>query len=426
MFQSVKKRLYFFIAAYFRFFAQLYLLRWRPRIIVLTGSIGKTTLLHLLEAQLGSRARYSHQANSSFGVPFDILGLKRNDYAKREWLGLFFLAPFKVLRQVPQQQFYVIEADCDRIGEGKFLASFLKPEIVLWLNVSKTHAGGFDHLVKKGKFSSVEKAITHEFAYYIEHCSKLAIVNGDDDLINEELFRSRAEIKAINKKGHLEKYQLLESGTIFQIDGQQYRLPFFLAEDTFYALSMSQVLLKYLGFEMNNDFTLLSLPPGRNSLFIGKKNIKILDSSYNASLSSMKAVLALFNEMKGQKKWAIIGDMIELGSQEKSEHEKLAELLSSIKLEKLIFIGPRVLKYTYPRYLELKSDQNKTKVEKFFMPKEVLDYLLTELAGGETLLFKGARFLEGVIEHLLSDREQVKLLCRREKIWQDRRKKWEL
>ena len=61
------------------FCAQIQLFLWKPRIIVITGSSGKTTLLHLIEAQLGNRAKYSHFANSSFGIPFDILGLKRKN-----------------------------------------------------------------------------------------------------------------------------------------------------------------------------------------------------------------------------------------------------------------------------------------------------------------------------------------------------------
>ena len=70
MLSRLKRLLYFPIASYFRFFAVLRLRRWNPRIVVVTGSNGKTTLLHMLEAQLGAKARYSHHANSSFGIPF--------------------------------------------------------------------------------------------------------------------------------------------------------------------------------------------------------------------------------------------------------------------------------------------------------------------------------------------------------------------
>src|SRR3989304_7990628 len=94
MFQKIKKVLYFPLAYYFRFFAQIKLARWNPRIIVVTGSSGKTTLLHLIKSQLREKAYYSHHANSSYGIPFDILGMTRKTLMLYEWLELFLKAPF--------------------------------------------------------------------------------------------------------------------------------------------------------------------------------------------------------------------------------------------------------------------------------------------------------------------------------------------
>ena len=59
MIASLKKRLYFFVAGYFRFWARFVLERWQPRIVVVTGSNGKTTLLHLIESQLGEKAIFT-------------------------------------------------------------------------------------------------------------------------------------------------------------------------------------------------------------------------------------------------------------------------------------------------------------------------------------------------------------------------------
>ena len=51
-----KKRFYFVAAHYFRFFANFSLRRWSPRIFAITGSAGKTTMLHLVEFELGEKA----------------------------------------------------------------------------------------------------------------------------------------------------------------------------------------------------------------------------------------------------------------------------------------------------------------------------------------------------------------------------------
>ncbi len=125
-------------------------------------------------------AKYSHHANSSIGIPFDILGLQRISLTLDEWPGLFLSAPFKAFSKIPNEKIYAVEADCDRPNEGNFLSSFLKPEVTLWTNVSRTHSMNFDNLVKSGKFDSVEKAIAFEFGYFTAKTKNLVILNSDD------------------------------------------------------------------------------------------------------------------------------------------------------------------------------------------------------------------------------------------------------
>ena len=116
MIRILKKSLYFFVAGYFRFFAKIQLKKWHPQVIVITGSNGKTTTLHLLEAQLGAAARYSHHANSSFGIPFDILDLKRTTFAPQEWLRLFVLAPVRAWKKPYEKS--VINAAQKKVAEA--------------------------------------------------------------------------------------------------------------------------------------------------------------------------------------------------------------------------------------------------------------------------------------------------------------------
>ena len=76
MYNKFKKRFYFVFAGYFRRLANRVYKRWNPRVIAITGSAGKTTMLNLVEHEMGKQAHYSHDANSAFGIPFDLLGLK--------------------------------------------------------------------------------------------------------------------------------------------------------------------------------------------------------------------------------------------------------------------------------------------------------------------------------------------------------------
>ena len=416
MIKQIKSLLYFPVAYYFRFFAKIQLSIWKPNIIVITGSSGKTTLLHLIESQIQDKARYSHLANSSFGIPFDILGLKRKSLTPDEWIFLFLFAPFKAFKSKPQEKIYIVEADCDRPGEGKFLASLLKPEITLWVSSSLTHSASFDYLVKNGCFSSTKEAIAYEFGYFLEYTQKLVIANGDSSLIQDQLIRAQSSIKKVTQKD-LNDYKIYKNRTEFVIEEKKYSINSIVPKDVFYSILMTKLLMETLQLPFDSMFKNFILPPGRNSVFQGIKNTILIDSSYNATPDGVKIILEMFDKYPSEKKWVVLGDMIELGDEEKREHEKIGKIISKMKLDKIILVGPRLSKYTAPIVPTAQS---------FFMPKQALDYILKNIKGKETILFKGARFLEGIIEHLLLNKNDINKLIRREKAWQNRRKAWGL
>jgi len=385
---------------------------------------GTPAVVFFQVTKLGDIAKYSHHANSSIGIPFDILGLDRTTLTFDEWPGLILFAPLKAFSKIPNQKIYVVECDCDRAYEGDFLSSFLKPEVTIWTNVSRTHSMNFDSLVKNGKFNSVEEAIAFEFGFYGSRTSSLVILNGDDELEISQSKRIKCEIKKVSSTKSLKKYGVDFRGTEFLLNEDNIRFKYLFPKEIAMSILMCKELVDYLDIKFDYNFNKLELPPGRNSIFSGIKGITIVDSAYNASLSSMEAILDMFSQIKSEKKWVVIGDMLEQGLEEKEEHEKLAGIISKYSLEKVILIGPRVCKYTYP-LLEKKLDGS-AKIEKFLNPKEVLDYLKDNIQGNEVILFKGARFLEGVIENLLLDKKDAAKLDRREKIWEIRRKKWGL
>ncbi|MGH7203030.1 MAG: glutamate ligase domain-containing protein [Candidatus Levyibacteriota bacterium] len=422
MLARLKRKLYFPIASYFRFFAAMRLRKWNPRIIVVTGSNGKTTLLHMLESQLGDKAKFSHHANSSFGIPFDILDLHRVTLKKSEWFWLFLKAPFQVSRPLPKEKMYIVEADADRPQEGKFLAELLRPEVVLWVSTGRSHSMNFDVLVSEGKFKTVEEAIAYEYGYFLEHCQKLSVIDGDSALEKKQVGRTKQDIVLITKQETLKNYAVSKAGTKFGIGGEAFSFPWLLPEEAYISIAMCQQVMNYLNLPVDKKFGKFTLPPGRGSIFAGIKGITILDSSYNLTPNSTAAMLNMYKIYHADKKWLVMGDMLELGKEEREEHEKLAQILATMDIEKIIFLGPRLIKYTLPVFEKLSQKE----VITFEMPKEVLDYVLQHIQGGETILFKGARFMEGIIEHLLQDKSNVALLARREKIWEIRRKQWGL
>jgi UDP-N-acetylmuramyl pentapeptide synthase len=416
MISRIKKQLYFTFASYFAFFAKIRLIIWKPKIVVITGSSGKTTLLHMIESQLGKSAKYSHRANSSFGIPFDILNLERNNLTLSEWPFLFIKAPLSLFKPLPKEKLYIVEADCDRPFEGEFLGRLLKPNTTLWINTTTTHSMNFEDKAKKLNKSLLE-VITQEFGNFAKNTKKLVIYNKDQANLDKYVNNLNVKKTGVTTKDLKYSYSVDLFGTKITINNKTYNFNYLLPEATIYQILMCQKLLAKLDVK-DSKLSNFKLPPGRSSLFKGKKETVLVDSTYNANLDSMTVILDMFGQFQSKNKWIVLGDMLELGKNTKSEHQKLAVFLNKNKYQKIILMGPRIVKYTYPK---LKKD-----VVTFQTPDKVLKYLNDNIKGGETILFKGARFLEGVVEALLEDKSQSVNLVRRQKVWQKRRKKFGL
>ena len=424
-----KKKFYFLVASYFRFFANLAFRRWHPRVIAITGSVGKTTMLNLIECTLGKKAHYSHDANSAYGIAFDMVNLRGVTGSKLRWLYLFLAVPLKSLFYKHQEEFYVVEIDGERPHEAEFLASWLKPEVTLWISLGLSHAVQFEQQVKDGLFSSLDKAITHEFAMLPQYTQKLVIIDGDVELMNRALesikqkhLTNATVIKCY--KDAVKTYKVEPNHTSFLLqrnaDGaiHEYEFNRPMSKDLAIQLTMLETLVDYLKIKPRYDFSNLKLAPGRNSYFDGKNGLKIIDSSYNAHLISVKSILEMYKAMHVSHKWLVIGDIVDQGSIEGQEHAKLADEIIKVKPEQVILIGRRTKKYTAP--LLAKAGIN---VYTTNDPREALKYLEKHLTGQETLLFKGSQYLEWLIEKLLKNPEEAKYLPRREKAAIKRRQK---
>lgn len=424
-----KKKFYFIVASYFRFFANFAFRRWHPRVIAITGSVGKTTMLNLVECTLGDKAHYSHDANSAYGIAFDMVNLRGVTGSKLRWFYLFLAVPIKSLFYKHKEEFYVVEIDGERPHEAEFLASWLKPEVTLWISLGLSHAVQFEQQVKDGLFSSLDKAITHEFAMLPQYTQKLVIIDGEVDLMNralESIKQKHLTEATVIKcyKDAVKTYKVEPNHTSFLLqknaDGaiHEYEFNRPMSKDLAIQLTMLETLVDYLKIKPRYDFSNLKLAPGRNSYFDGKNGLRIIDSSYNAHLISVKSILEMYKAMHVPHKWLVIGDIVDQGSIEGQEHAKLADEIIKVKPEQVILIGRRTKKYTAP-ILEKAGLNIYTTLD----PREALKFLEQNLTGQETLLFKGSQYLEWLIEKLLKNPEEAKYLPRREKAAIKRRQK---
>ncbi len=303
------------------------------------------------------------------------------------------------------------------------MAQLLKPSITLWVSALHTHAAQFDRLVSAGSFASVEEAIAHEYGELVAAAKDLVIVNADNPLMVAQTSRTSAQVQMVTIKD-LKKYHASAAGSYFSFGGKEHTVPALLPKNNYYQLAMTEMLLAYLG-KKPAPYSGFTMPPGRSNVFQGIRGSTLIDSTYNnANLDSLSDVVAMFNDYQAPAKWLVIGDILEQGQHEAREHARLAEMLNNAHFDRLLLIGPRVKRYTMPKLSA--AVQKRTTV--FLMPWDVLQYLQQNLPADPpaTVLFKGVRFLEGVIEALLANPADAANLPRREPIWHKRRKQWGL
>lgn len=416
----IEKFSYFLAAKYFRFWANFVFRRWHPRVIAVTGSVGKTTMLHLIEFELGDRAHYSHNANSAFGIALDLLGLEGVYGSRLRWLKLIFAAPLRALYYHHSEEFYVVEIDASRPGSAEFSATWLHPEVTLWVSYGLSHAVYFEYEVKKGKLPSVEAGILQEFATLPEQTSKIVYIDGDNPAMVEATKDISAKVVALHRSS-LKRYNVYPTRTDFIFDSATFHFSQPQPKDLTIQLLMLEQLAEYLGLALRTDLSSLPMPAGRCSYLPGKKGLKLIDSSYNAHLISMQSILEMAKEMHAGHKWLVIGDIVEQGSLEAEEHTKLADLIAAVSPEMVILVGRRTKQYTAPRLKELGIDTRTT-----LDPHKALKFIEDHTTGDETIIFKGSQYLEWIIEHLLENPDDAAKLPRRDKAATKRRESWGL
>lgn len=419
-----KKRFYFVVAGYFRFFANRAFKRWHPRVIAITGSVGKTTMLHMVEYEIGKKAHYSHNANSAFGIAFDLVGINKGvTGSKLRWLYLFFAVPLRSLFFHYKEEFYVVEIDGERPHETEFLAKWLRPEITLWISLGRSHAIQFEHQVENGEFEDLDRAITHEFAMLPQYTQKKIYIDGDIYLMTKALekIKKHHHIKAEVVecyKSDLKGYVITPKATDYVFSDASFHFASPQPRDLAIQLAMLKKLCKYLKIKLKTDFSGMPLPPGRSSYFPGKNGLTLIDSSYNAHLISVESILEMAANMKERHLWIVLGDMIEQGKIEGEEHRKLATAIKNAKPEQVILVGRRTKKYTYPAI-----DKEKINVVALDNVKQALKFIEENTTGKEVLVFKGSQYLEWLVEKLLQNPDDAAKLPRRDPIYIKRREK---
>ncbi|MCH7951900.1 UDP-N-acetylmuramoyl-tripeptide--D-alanyl-D-alanine ligase [Patescibacteria group bacterium] len=440
-----KERLTLLFLKFLRALAKIQLAKIRPTVIGITGSAGKTSLRNAIAAVLKDayRVKVSIKANSESGIPLNILGLTPTDYSLGEWIRIALRAPIKVLTNWKFYDIYVAELGIDRPHPPKnmeYLLTIVKPKIGVFLNALPVHSEYFDELVQdtqdpQKRREKVADLIAEEKGKLIRSLPKngTAVLNTDDKRVRKFVQRTKARVITFATEGRAE---LTAKGVKIGLDGFSMQVR---EKNAVEKLTLNQILDKHYaqtllgaiavgracGLPLTTCLRSLEknfqLPPGRMTVIPGIKGTTILDSSYNASRKTTISALKLLAHVAPKRKVAILGDMRELGKVGKLEHEEVAKIAEKTA-DRIIAVGPMMRNWFVPRLKERGFPEKA--VQSFISPYDAAKAARELIEKEDTILVKGSQntiFLEIVVEALMKNPKDSKLLCRRGRFWDKKR-----
>ena len=279
-------------------------------VVAVTGSSGKTTFKDLLNQILKGFCS-SGSFNNHIGVPISLMRTPKDSSSA------------------------IYEIGTNHPGEIGKLTELANPTVAVCLNVQEAHIGNFR-----------SKAALRE--------EKLSIFSG---LVPDGVAIVPVELGEFVSSTLTGNQRLLTFGTESVADVNfallnPYEVRISTGKETVEAtipgggvhraatLCAIAAVLQGLGMSLDRLLNLeVELPRGRgNTVNLG--NTTLIDESYNANPSSMKAALKHFGESKFERKLAIIGDMNELGEKSDSFHTELAGFLDDI--DAVVVVGPKI------------------------------------------------------------------------------------
>ena len=143
---------------------------------------------------------------------------------------------------------------------------------------------------------------------------------------------------------------------------------------------------------------------GRRQKVVHSKGITVIEDCYNANPDSMKAALAMFKEFPCKRRFALLGDMLELGDLSRSAHEELGCLAAESNLYALVTYGENA------KRTAVVAAAKGVKTMHADNYREAADALLNRMEPGDALLVKASRgmALEKVLEIFYKEQKDAK------------------
>jgi UDP-N-acetylmuramoyl-tripeptide--D-alanyl-D-alanine ligase len=417
--------------------ARLILAKYKPTIIAVTGSVGKTSTKDAIFTVLKNSGGFVRKAeksmNSEFGLPLTIIGIPTAWRSVRGWMSNIWTGLKLILKKSPYPNTLVLEVGADHPGDIRNVAHWLRPHIAIITRISMTpvHVEFFSspEEVFEEKASLAEAVRPKGTVILFADESKILTLRDrlKDKDVTIVTFGTSAEAKALGSEyatvyennapvGFTFKINLesIESITMRGIIGTTYMYPLLAAAAVgkVRGMSAAQIARALSAFEP---------PRGRMNIIPGIKNSTIIDDTYNSSPDATSAALETIKSLQTSgRKIAVLADMMELGKYSSEEHRRIgAQAVTSVK--ELITVGLRSRSGTADE--ALKKGMYVGAVHSFSTAAEAVPRLTALIRSGDIILIKGSQSMrmEHIVKALMREPEKAgELLVRQEKEWLDK------
>lgn len=346
--------------------AKLYRSQMDIPVIGITGSVGKTSTKEMIASVLSERfhtLKTNGNFNNEVGVPLTLFRLRK------------------------EHEVAVVEMGISDFGEMTRLSDIVRPDCAVITNIGQCH---LENLHDR---DGVLKAKTEIFSSM--NPQGRIYLNGDDDklvTVTNSGDRKLVFFGIDNTSGIYAKdivnLGLKGTKTVFVTPSGEFevQIPVPGKHMVYNALAATAVALD-LGMSIDQIQAGIAKfkPIGGHSSMIETKRYTILNDCYNANPVSMKAGIDVLSDALGRKA-AIIGDMFELGKDEKELHYEIGTYAVQKGIDVLICIGSTLAK----KYYEGASKQKKDQVYYFATVEEAVSALPKLLCDGDTILVKAS------------------------------------
>lgn len=353
-----------------RHLAHLTIARYEPRIIGVTGSVGKTSTKFALKAVLAKNYHVrasSGNLNNELGLSLAILGdwkaedlslVSRDQSAGTAkirktffWIKVIVSSAWRLIKKTNDYpEILILEYGADRPGDVKNLLKIARPEMTVITAIGDIPV----HV----EFFAGPDEVAREKGRLIECLSVagLAILNGDDDTVVRLKSRTRARVITFGflKENDVRVTRFENSveddrplGISFKLEYQGTFVPVRIRGAFGKAQVYAAAAAATIGIASGMNLVAISealedyVPaPSRMRLITGIKETFILDDCYNASPLSMHVALDTLRDLPGKRKVAVLGDMLEIGKYTAEAHERVG-LLAGKFLDILVTVGAR-------------------------------------------------------------------------------------